>query len=108
MKDSWVIKTPKVDGHSHFYDFYAALPGVGHDHHHEEGERPLTSHEKKMDVLRAELADFAENPQFYKKRTCYRDCLRNKTKDYISFCLQKQCDGATLQDAGKLLGLYKE
>ena len=105
MRQEYIIKTPFTKSHSHFYDYIEDFPQL-HEHHDDHHESALPANEQMLDHLRLELKNYALNPNYYQARLCFKKCFKLWDRDYVEYCLQKNC-GAEFQDAAKFLGWAK-
>ena len=111
MADSFIVKVPYSQGHSHFSTWVSGFPQLhqhddahGHDSHHVE----LPQQQKTLDYLRKEMVALATDRNSVEAYVCYRTCFKLLDRDYVDFCLQKKCNQPSFTAAARHLNLLKD
>lgn len=89
--------------HSEYYKYIESFP----NQRKVDEKGHLTEHQQRMDSLRSELTQLAVNPKQIENKLCYRTCFKWNDKDYIQYCLDQKCGGASFNGAAAVLGYLK-
>ena len=106
MSINTIFKTPFQHGHDHFIDSIEHFGLIDQNHHHDDGHHHDSQDEKILKSLRSDMVDFVKNPQKIKNEQCYKKCLLLEEKDFVTFCLNRQCN-SSFNNAMSALNLLK-
>lgn len=96
----------RVDFHMAHSDYYKYIESFPNQRKVDEAGHEA-EHQQRMDSLRSELIQLAVNPKKVEDRLCYRTCFKWNDKNYIQYCLDKKCGGASFNAAAAVLGYIR-